>query len=359
MFHLLNKVYLDFDFNLEYNKESWSLVSEKMTNYPFTTDLIVKMKHKASNYTGLLEHFDNDPQKLLDFIVNYPATSEHVFFVDQSTMAKALILWLKALLPNITQDAAYLIYKLSIDSTKYIESQIDHYSWVFCVQAAGVQAIGKPEFVAMYQEIPKLSMAAHVRNKTSIEWLLATYIHNPTSQYSFEFEERVRRIVWKDVAWEISDLRQNLLRGLLDVHVVLGRHAPVVEFEENLAAQVAGVDPNYRFLFDINVGPDNLAALRARDITIMRDIYQAYCQKIGSRDVVVDKLFEWACRDSIDVAEVIDFDASLNLGTQVFARSEYATSMNALLISYLYRLKRSGSDTIKQFSLLEDTSASN
>ncbi len=355
MLHLINKVYLSFDFAREGRHDS-IICSRKWGAVAYNRDVNPKLKGVALTYEELVEDdMSISDAEFINYLVYYPPEQELTIYCDDVSFAELLLRWFKALLPNADFSIVYTIYKLTIDKAKLMHSQKQNMPSTYSEGYAKLN-----HFPAEYMQGIWDSIAADTevvqsqRINASMEWLLATHLAGGDLYFEEEIDRRVRKIAVKSLAWEIVELKQNLIFGVFDLDEIFPSVTPDLHPDTDYWEKIVADEPTLKFLQDRSCSPNNTAIVEHYGITLFRDLWVKYMEYIGQADAFLLSFMNIIRNPDYTVAELIQLDIDTKFGTQLFGRSEYSDNMNPLLISYLYYLSRKGYTTeLKKFALNE------
>lgn len=353
MFHLCNKVYLSFDF-AKMADHDYIVVSRKWGALPYDPSFDPHVKMVALTYADILnENFLGSPDGLIQYITTYPKEDKLTIYCDEEAFAEIMARWLFALLPNADDDVAYTAYKLTVDKMKYIHSQVSHSPSSYNDGYEGLQAKDAVAFKAMYNGMTKPKpLTALERESTSLEWLIATHLANPDCFFTEEADKRIRKIVWKLVGWEVNELKRNLMNGMLDLSGMFETVPSDIHPDVDVWEMILGSEPRLKFLQDRACSPHNIEIIKTYGLGFFTDMWKTYMSYMGNPDEVLEAIFNVVKQPDYSIDEILEVDMSRKFGTQLFARTEYRFTMNPMLISYFYRLKRKGySAELNKFSL--------
>lgn len=355
MFHLCNKVYLTCDFAKDSDND-YIVVSRKWGALPYNPSSDPHVKFVALTFDSLLsENFKGDVNLFIRYLATYPSGDQLGICCDEEAFAAIIARWLSALLPNVDGDTAYTIYKITVDKMKYIHSQVSHFPKSYTEGYKNLQPKDKDEFKLMFDGMEKPTpLSPTEKTATSLEWLIATQLDNSQTFYTEETDKRIRKILWKMVGWEVNELKRNLMNGMLDLNSMFETVPADIHPDVDIWEMILDSEPRLKFLQDQNCSPHKIEVIQTYGLGFFTDVWLKYMSYMQNPDEVLTKIFNCVKKPDFTIDEVLQIDMDQKFGTQLFARTEYRFTMNPMLISYLYRLKRKGyAAELRKFSLHE------
>lgn len=355
MFHMVNKCYLAFDFAKE-AKDDYIVCSRKWGSIAYNPSTDPYVKFVAVSYEDLIaENFTGEEDRFIKYITTYPSDQQLTIYCDVDAFTKICARWLSALLPNSDPDVLYTAYKLSVDKMGYIHSQVSHFPDRYTDGFENLEPWPKDSFVNMLEGVSDYQLKPLDRLNTSLEWLVATHLIDPDCFYTEEIDKRIRKIIWKLVGWEVNELKRNLMNGMLDLNYMFPTVQADIHPDTDVWDKILASEPTLKFLQDRNCSPHNIDVIQHYGLGFFTDLWNKYMEYMGNPDRVLQAIFECVKETDYSIDDILQIDIDQKFGTQLFARTEYRFTMNPMLISYFYRLKRKGYTTeLRKFALVEE-----
>lgn len=381
MFHLFNKVYLDFDFNLQMG--NYIVVSEAYRDVPIVTAALDETCISAASYNALLEEqFDNNEETLWGFLQAIPADKQFFIYASEQDYPIFVSRFLRALFPNITTPDMYIIYRLSILKCSMINSQMgyidDHNSDVaHCYHC--LEPITEQEFINRFDGMESnVSLELSTKYNVSTEFLLPSYLYGEPTEFDNVLKGRFIKFLWKLIVWDIEELKREILNGFFNLDQIYPELAEIgtLDFNTTTIEDVVERVPDLKFLTDRECGPHNIPHIQENyDVEKIYQIYYRYLEVIGRTESKLYpfpnhiagpirlpyKELDLRVNLSIDdffaenedaIRGLIEADIDTKFGSQIFARQQYREKMNPLIISYMYSLKQNDDQvTLARFKL--------
>lgn len=353
MFYLFNRTYLEFSVNLN-NANNGIVLHSEFGKYPFAVTK-GKIYHANTSYSKLIEHqFANDENKFFEFILSIPSNENFTIYAELEDFSTILVKFLKTILPKAQTHELFILYRLHLLKFKTIHSQKVDYSDESKNQYFTLPILNESEFIQKYSSVfPYKVKDPAFKNNVGVEYLLATYLANKHTNYAKEFESRVKKICWKNFAWELHEIKQCLLSSMFDFDKMFP-NITNIDFTTTTFEDIVNQDSRFDFITDMDCSVQNTSAYyKTYDSKKIADVWAAYWLKMGT-ETFMTKFFDLMVNDpvNVDVEKIISLDIDQNFGTQIFARAEYQDKMNPLIVSYLYSLNRQNDiDTLKRLSL--------
>ena len=370
MFHFFNKVYVDFEFNLAMGDRI--IISSQYGQIPFD-NIDGNEEYISVNYNAMIDdHWGGDEQALWTFLGGIPEDRKFTIYVDSATMVPLLVKYWRTIFPNIDNHELYILYRLTMMKFKMVHSQITHLWEEARLQYSQLVILDESDFIQTYLDPSHTTVVLPntVRNNISLEYLFPSFFVNTDTAAVAEFEDRANKMIWKNVGWEINEFKRNMLNGFLNWDLLfpelVGNIDPATTSFEDVIALV----PELAYIQDIDLTAHNLDVVKSYDVTKIFNVYYRLQKALHGDSDTIDgflRAFETyaGTTESVlggspvppfasgDIRTLVQSDVDAGFGTQLFARTEYRTKMNPLLISYFYQLQRDGdTTTLEKFALV-------
>lgn len=229
MFHLYDKVYLDFDHNISAH-EPRVVVSEQYGS----SDGVVQgfaTQHAFAKTVGDIIGNDKTFANELEFfqqIKQLASGGRLVVYCDNVALQHLFVAWHKILL-NVTADNAWNIWKLFVDKESYRSAVTDTVAHVY-YEDIKASTWNQQEFVNMFDTVTVTKDSAWVLsilNSLGIEYLLSSYI-NGSAAVAPAFESKLKLLARRTLQGELYDTKLNVIANTHNksLHDALGIAAP-------------------------------------------------------------------------------------------------------------------------------------
>lgn len=310
MIHLVNKVYITYaESDIAHKNDKVvgehciRVIGQGLVGLDHA-DEKVKARNiiNTPSLTKLVEYFGSD-QALFDFMINRirtGATPKITMYLDQDAMLEILIRWWKALMPNLTAETGYALYKnygdaeiLRSDKEEvFIDYLVDSSPISFKDFANKYWGKTQEEFIAKFESLEAFQVSEEVLDQCSIEFLMVNYLLDNNFSKKNLLLERISKFYKKTLVSEIFHAKREIERR---THLFMNDEA----FELNGQSVIPTIQSNikYNFLLDPMITKSTKTYdylkqntnLRQICLTILRnEIEFAKYQDIAAATVVAD-----------------------------------------------------------------------
>jgi hypothetical protein len=357
MFHLYDKVYLDFDQNLS-AYEPRVVISDRYGADDQTGGFATQYAFGkvVSDVIGEDKDFVNE----LDFfkqIKTLAAGNRFVVYCDKTALQHLFIAWHKILL-NITDSAnVWNVWKLFVDKESYrstVTEAIEHVQY----NDIKISNWNQQEFVDKFNSISVTKDSIWLQsilNDLGIEYLLASYV-NGSAQTKSAFERKLKLLASRTLQAELYDTKLNVIANAYNktLHTTLSIDCPssVADLLSNDSLSILN-DPDIwteenQMTPSDNHGSVDIAALTGEKLSAVITAFKLVrenFQKLQSESPYVKKIewLNWVNNASITDAELADI-----LQSDEFCSCELVTDtdhdkVNILLVDWVIMLYKSSS----------------
>lgn len=354
MFFLFNKTYIDFDFNVQ-DVSDKVVVSSTLGGYAFATSPH-ELLYTEKSYDDLVNnHFNGNDEDFLSFLASRKNhlrnTSRLRIYVDTEAFNQILVRYLKAIMPGLTNDDVYLLYRFIMLHAKYYNSQLDKYALESRQQYAALELMSKTEFTSSYGSISVPALPAALKDSVGLEFLIGTHLSGSTA-FDATLTERATKVCWNFFGGELDEVKLSLLSELFDLTSTFPEVGQL-SYETTTLEDVIALKPELAVLADMDsnaIGSDNLR--QNYDAQSLIDLWNLVWGRVGTSDDDLSQLLATHLVNGVDIDALLNLDISRGLGSQIFGKGELKEKMNPYIISYLYHLKRNNDTAaLARFSL--------
>lgn len=341
MFHIANKVYLEYDFKF-HQQYPYIVASDRWNKHPITiskSDLI----SQVSSFEELLStNYDNNIENFWKEMLTQD--KKLIVFLDPTTMVKLQFQYWKSIFKDdVTAEDLHKLHVSWIESNRLTGYYSVVGSW-----DAGADSWTKTN---AFTELPiptleeskqlfkqeKSSDAIKAMNKSSvsIEYLLSDFFHNNNSKYRTELLNRIKYLTWDNWLDELEHLKYEIISGNIDAGKLdTSLNITIGNIESELAKSSLlkwTVDP--AFINDAEYIRKNY------DPQIFVDCYVKLAE-IWQHDY--DDMSELSRMINADQYEELLYrDVNRNYGCS-YTRTRFFSKANHVFATWCYELKRKG-----------------
>lgn len=332
MFHIANKIYLEYDFKFMQGNYSYMIASERLCSHPMVITP-TECQYQVPLFGALLENdFDGDYNKFWTMLL-----SKHHKFVAYLTPDDLLKLqlqyWKSIFEDSLTAEQAYLLYQTWVESERIVSYT---YSWTVTptssrsVAHRELSMMSLEEFTVEFDEAdtPPVLLTLD-KTLCGIEYLLADYFADGDTPNKPALIERVKELTWDNWLDELGHLRYEILSGAVDAwRIDPTIETPIGEIETALAGSDLlswTVDPNF--------GEDVEYIRENYDYTVFNPCWTKLADAWGIPYDDMDELNEMINTDQYE--ELIMRDVNRNYGCS-YTRTRYMDKCNQVFATFAY-----------------------
>ncbi len=301
---------------------------------------------------GSDKQFPNDSE-FFEFLLSKGSMD---IFVNSATYNKLFVKWIKLMYPTITKEDAFRIYNANTTASKLITRQ--DFTWGSDNEgvdsqkelAKAFEYLTKDQFQGLFKTVTvdeNSTLTGKIRAKAPIELLIANKL-NGNNTYDESLGIKMYAILSKKVLDEALFIRSSLLQNINKdwVSKLLGVSYAI---DEDLFA-LEGTNDTIDFILN-NQSIDNVKV----DIADFRQkMFEASGTEAGDDDSTLSKEVIKIVQNSStklssnDIDTVIDKEIDSALSA---FEIEDRLKVNVLLLNYFYKLKKTSSATLANFSI--------
>lgn len=344
MLHLLDKVYIDYDFTSNVGRSNLVYVGPlgqcKVTSGP-------RPMHQFPSLKTIEREFGDIPT-FIECLT--PVGQKTVILMDERSLNQLLVFWLRSIFPNIDVAMVHRFVKLNAVNHKYEHGSRTNTKGS---RKDGFRNLTIPtleDVEGMWNEIHPVPLSAELKERISFEYLMAHVLLTnflPTDRYVKAFVQRVETILWKSVAWDFVGVRRDLLYGMYSLKDNFGIDVDLER--DDIDEQIASLSETV--IFNPENHPGNVDFIKKHH-AIIRTLVEQVHGRNGTTDPFLNYLLKILPDGPFTVGkakDLIDMDRHAHC-SQIFGRTEFRDNMNNNFIGYLYRADR---DALKQLNLNE------
>lgn len=331
MLHLLDKVYVDYDFTGNVGRNNLIYVGPlgmcKITSGP-------KPLYQFPSLKTIVREFGDLPT-FVECLT--PIGQKTTILMDEGSMNQLLVTWLRSIFPNIKPPMVHRFLKLNAVNHKY-----EHGSRTNTKGARkdGFRNLTIPtlnDVEGMWNELIPTPLSAELKERISFEYLLAHVLlvdFLPTDRYVKTFVQRMETILWKSVAWDFVGVRRDLLYGMYNLNENFGIGVDLEQ--DDIDAQIEALEGSV--LFNPDNHPGNVDFIKTHHAEIREVVREVHAMN-GTTDPFLNHLLQIlpdGVFTEVKARELIDADREAH-SSQIFGRTEFRDNMNNNFIGYLYR----------------------
>lgn len=358
MLHLFNKVFLKPDAQFARSKHCM-IVSQKadlLSQDLADIDAIEfgNVYYAAKTYSELLSNFENDEDKLLQWLLNFNPTTRFTFYCDDETFNHLTIKWLKTVLFNADVETAFKVVRLTYLRYAYLWG----YSYLPFVRVTEAQAaqfkqtgnsmITYEQFVPVWEQATPFNVDRNtIIPIASVEYQLASYIVDNKWEHSNIVRDKLVTMVKKLHTRKIIDGKHGILQGLYT--------QPNFDIFNQSLVDYVTKHPEFTPLIDDQVLPDKYQYVYSTYITPnFVDKFIGRYKEIAGGPAEEGLPQAKFLDGNITADEIIDIEKQSPLIRVNLGLWEYYETVNIYLLHHIFNLHRDNNlGELKKISLLK------
>jgi hypothetical protein len=338
MFHIANKVYLEYDYRF-HQQYPYIVASSRWNEHPITVSKSHLVSQVSSfeelinnNYEGGVENFWSDMTT---------KTDKFVVFVDPDTMKKLQFQYWKSIFKDsVTANDLHKLHTSWVESSRlmgYFENigQWDVGANVW-TRANALTEVSLPTLAESQTEFANASVSDVLKsldkNKVSIEYLIAEFFADSNTPYKTELMNRIKALTWDNWLDELEHLKYEILSGTIDAGKL--DNSITVEIG-NIESQLAAsnilkwtVDPAF----------NNVEYIRETyDPAIFMECYTKLAEVWEHQYEDMVQLSNLINADQYEA--LLNHDVARNFGCS-YTKARFMTKCNQVFATYCYDKKR-------------------
>jgi hypothetical protein len=213
MFHLFDKVYLDFDYAIS---AAVNRVVISQANAPEDGQMGNPQQYahgyRVADLIGPNKLYSSE----IDFfqkIKNIADGNKTVIYCDRTAFQHLFIAWHKLLLNVSTSENLWNIWKQFVDKTAFQSSLVEIPNYVF-FDSVNVESWNRAEFDSLFDSIiisKNSSWNTSILNNVGIEYLLSSYVNNGSTQVKSALKDKIKILAKRVLKGEIYDAKINAM----------------------------------------------------------------------------------------------------------------------------------------------------
>ena len=340
MFHLFNKVYLEYDFKFE-QTYPYIVASERWTTHPM---IVTKSEAKflAPSFEELLtKNFNSDMEKFWEYL--YKHDEKLIIYVDVNTFNKLIITYWKSIFDKIPLNGdLHFLHKTYIESVRLMNYYGVIGQWDIS-QTKSVRSNIFNEINFLDQvHIDTISNGVKISNflrnevskrKISFEYLLMDYFADKATPYKDELLDRVKFLTWDNWLDELEHLKYEILSGNIDAKKI----DPTINTKVGNVEEELKKSDILKWTVDPQFGKDANYIRINYDYKIFDQCWTKWADAWGVPYDDMDELNEMINTDQYE--NLLMRDINRGFGSS-YTRTRFMTKANQVLTTWAYDLIR-------------------
>lgn len=339
MFHIANKVYLEYDYAFN-NKRPYLVASSTWGDRNFI-NIDLSAPQSALTFDELLTANYNGSRE--DFWTEMvEKTDKFVAFIDPNMLVELQVQYWRSIFDNISVTDIHRLHNAWVDTEKLRNSfqPIGDYD-ANTSEWNRANAINSLDYKTLEQittiynnNAPSAVLQGLDKNNVGFEYLLADYYNDNTSPYAANFIERVGYIAWDNWLDEIDHLRYELISLGLDIDAI---DTDLTSEPGSLISQINSSNALSWILDD-----------RLEDLDYFKANYDHDKAMAALQDLADAQGFDWESNVltpistnlvAEDYATLLSNDIAKGAGS-MFVKERFIGKMNTVFVSWVYKMVR-------------------
>lgn len=367
MFHLFDKVYLSFDYNLS-AYESRIVISQELASDLGSVPSPAPQHAWSPDVAGLIGIGKSYPLELEFFkeIKNLADGNKLIIYCDKTAFMHLFIAWHKLLLNITNSNNLWNVWKSFVDKESYRSTITQKNDYVFFNYMA-VETWNRTEFDVKFAEITvskDVGWNASILESLGIEYLLSTHVTNSSTAVKIALKNKIKLLAKRVLKGEIYDTKMHLVSNAFNksLHDALSISKPetvaglfsnpsLAIFNNNIFWQENAkmIPAEVGDALDIDaVTGEKLSALKSAVRLIRQDF-----QKCGATSTFIEKInwLDWV-NGSLSDEQLVELLDSANFSATELIDDSDIEKINMLFIDWILSLYRTNSlATISDLSI--------
>jgi hypothetical protein len=339
MFHIFNKVYLEYDFSFKV-REEFILASERWAERPMiSVDDVIAPIHAPSFEELLTSEFNDSIEEFWTSLIS--KTKKFVVFLDPDTLTKLQVQYWISIFEDATTADIHKLYTSWVESRR-LNGYFDRVgswdrnsnAWTRPNVFTDLKFLSLAEIETLIADTsPVEALKSLDMNTVSFEYLLADYLADNTSPYKAELLERIKVLTWDNWLDELEHLKYEILSGTID--------AGKLDTEINVSVGNIETELAKSNLLKWTVDPafgDDIDYIRSTyDYTIFDPCWTELAKIWGYEYGDMSELNMLINNDRYD--DLLARDIARNYGCS-YTKDRFMNKCNQVFATYCYDLKR-------------------
>lgn len=341
MFHIANKVYLEYDFRF-HQQYPYIVASERWATHPLLVSK-AECHFDANSFDGMLEErFEGDVEKFWEFVTTHE--DKLIIFVDPDTHHKLQMQYWKSVFASTPSNTdLHLLYTSWIEHARLLSFfdgvgswDVQGTKWSDCESELKVPTKTKTNSLAGTVEA-SATLQSLDKTKLSFEYLLCDYLAG-NDTHKTNLLARIKTIAQDNWMDEIEHLRYELICGGYDLSLIDPSMSLTTEdsIEKKLAASSL-----LAWVVDSSITNNPEAALTKYDISVFNNCLT----KLG--EVKGVSFADIIATNNLIAAEdwegLLEADVASGFGCS-YTKDRFLTKCNNVFATFCYSKKRSGAE---------------
>lgn len=332
MLHLIDKIYYDYDFSGNIGRETIVYIG------PAASYVYTEGTQPILQYESLDEVIESYGSIATFIECLVPLNRKVHLMLDEASLNALLVIWLKAIFPDITLSMVHRFVKLNVVNHKYEHSSRTNTKGERKVRLRNLTIPTLTDTAVLFERYTDVTeLPADVKERISFEFLLSHCLSvefDSKDRYVESFVRRMETILWKSLAWDFVETRRDLMYGMYNLKENFGLEIDLER--DDIDDQIQALQNCV--VFNQNNHPGNVEFIQQNHEQI-----KAYAASVTRKNGCLDSTFEYLM-DILPTGEftrdkalaVIERDRGMHC-SQVFGRTEFRDNMNNNFIGYLYK----------------------
>jgi hypothetical protein len=351
MFHIANRIYLDYDYNFNHENE-YIVASNRWSTHPITVSKSVLVSQVSSFDELLKKDYEDDVENF--WAAMLARTNKVVIFLDAETLTKLQFQYWKSIFKNgVTAAALHKLHASWVESNRLSAQYQMVGNW-----DPTINAWSRPNVLSELP-VPTLAESTAIFNSTvasdtiksmdkkgvSIEYLLADFFYNKNTEYKNTLMQKIKLITWDNWLDELEHLKYEILSGSLDankldtsLNITIG----------NIESELAKSDL-LKWTVDPMFNQDVEYIRETYDPQIFIDCYTKLAEIWQHQYDDMAELSELINGDQYET--LLERDIARNYGSS-YTRTRFYSKANHVFVTWCYELVRQNrTSDLAQFAL--------
>lgn len=334
MIHIVNKVYLDYQFSpLNKTTDIVNIYVDGFGKYEFVDNTNI---HRYDSFDDIITRHGS-VVKFIRYLLSFQDKKVIIRLLEDD-MLIFYAYYLKAIYDDkISIDMFGRLIKLTIINHKYVHSQISNYDNECRANLRKLEIPNKDKIKELFDIRQNIDIFTESeKTHISFEYLLANAIvteYEESNIYNIEFCDRLSTVLFKSVYWDFVGIRRDMLYGLYRMSEFYDTDIDLES--ENVDEQIAACD---MVIFDTDSSAKDVDFIK-RNFKMIIELTKKHQKLIDEYTFDIGLFMEDFMTDNTislsEIQKVIEQDKKYP-SSQIFGRTEFRFNMNNILIGMLY-----------------------
>lgn len=358
MFHIFDKVYLNFDHNLS-AYESRIVISEEIASDLGSVPSPAPQHAWAKKVSDLIGA-DKDYDSELNFfkqVKDLADGQKFMIYCDKDAFLHLFVAWHKLLLNVTTTDNLWNIWKQFVDKESYRSTVTQQDGYVFYNDIA-VNTWSRSDLDSKFSAITvtkDTSWNASILESLGVEYLLSSHLNSGSAAVSTALKNKIKLLAKRVLKGEIYDTKLNLVSNAFNksLHDALSisKPATIIDLFSNPSLAIFNDSTiwnnNGKMVTSDSGDALNIDALSGDKLSAMiaafRLVRQNF-QKCSADSPFIEKIewLSWACGNLSD-SQLTDLLGSPNFSATELVDDSDTDKINMLFVDWILSLYRTNS----------------